>query len=123
MNDRDKKKTRFYYQIGRRQLFENRLINIRIFDKNLSHSISFDDHSNSHNFHDPDDTIKNFLNLFLVRYEPRGKVQMECAFSIINYQPPPEDGFTEVTDTRIWSTYICTCVLFNDFVKENITEI
>ena len=25
-------------------------------------------------------------------------------FSILNYQPPPEEGFVEVTDVRIWST-------------------
>ena len=52
---------------------------------------------------------------------PKGKVKKKCQFSILNYQPPPEDGFVEVTDIKIWSTdllYLC----FNDFVKQNIEQ-
>ena len=107
MNGRNKKKHDIleYYQIGGRNPFENRLVNFKTLYENLNHySIFFNNHFNSHTYHDPDDTINNGLDLFSVKYKPRDKVQMKCTFSIINYQPLLEDSFAEVTDTRIWST-------------------
>ena len=120
-SSRDKKKFNFleHYQLGGGKLFENTPINIRIFDGNLSHySILFGDHSDCNNFYDPDDTIKNFLDLFSIRFVPRAKVQIKCTLkSVLNYQPPLGDGFVAVRDTRIWSTDVLLVFTFNDFVK------
>ena len=31
-----------------------------------------------------------------------------------------EDGFVEITDNRIWSNDVYSCVYFNKFVKQSI---
>lgn len=76
---------------------------ITSFDENLTYySISSKEHSNSYNFSDIDDPVINFLYLFF--FFSSKKVYIKCIFSIINYQPPSDDGYVEITDNRIWST-------------------
>lgn len=85
-----------------RQTFEAKEINIRRFDKNLTYYfISFNKHSNSYSFYDVDVTVSNSLNLFSAWFVLGKKVCIKRTFSIINYQPPLENCFVEITDNRI----------------------
>lgn len=44
------------------------------------------------------DTVENLLNVFRLRFVPTvKKVQIECAISIVNFQPPLADGLREFT--------------------------
>lgn len=43
----------------------------------------------SMNIYDSGDTVENLLNVFRLRFVPTvKKVQIKCAFSIVNFQPP-----------------------------------
>ena len=56
----------------------------------------------SMNIYDSGDTVENLLNVFRLRFVPTvKKVQIKCAISIVNFQPPLADGLREFTDTRI----------------------
>ena len=48
------------------------------------------------------------------------KVKIKATVYILNFQPPEQNGFVEITDSRIWSTDVYECIYFNDFVRENI---
>ena len=44
------------------------------------------------------DTVENLLNVFRLRFVPTvKKVQIKCAISIVNFQPPLADGLREFT--------------------------
>lgn len=90
--------------------FEARLIEMRRFDENLTRNfVSFEQHSDYHNFYNPDKIIENFLNLFLLKFILKpdlDKVEIKAVFCIINFQPPEQNGFVEITNSRIWSTDI-----------------
>ena len=61
------------------------------------------------------DTVENLLNVFRLRFVPTvKKVQIECAISIVNFQPPSADGLLEFTDTRIQSNNVYSFVFFNE---------
>lgn len=109
-----------HYQLGRSRPFKARPIVIRRYDKNLTRYFkSFEQHSDYYNFYDPDEATRNFLNLFSLRFVPKSnlnKVKIKSNFSILNFQPPEQNSFVEITDGRIWSTDIYHCVYFNDFV-------
>ena len=98
-------------------------IEIRRFDENLTrYFVSFEQHSDYYNFYNPEEIIENFLNLFSLKFvlKPNlNKAKIKATFSILNFQPPEQNGFLEITDSRIWSTDIHECVYFNDFVREN----
>ena len=69
----------------------------------------------SMNIYDSGDTVENLLNVFMLRFVPTvKKVQIKCAFSIVNFQPPSADGLLEFTDTRIWSNNVYSFVFFNE---------
>lgn len=84
---------------------------------------SFSKHSYSYNFYNLDNIIENFLNLLSLKFSPRStleKVKIKATFSIVNFQPKKQNGFVEMTGSRIWSTDVYECVYFNKFVRKNI---
>ena len=68
--------------------------------------------------------METFLNLaalkFFQQVKIAKKVIIKATISILNFQPPEQNGFLEITDSRIWSTDIYDCVYFNSFARENI---
>ena len=65
------------------------------------------------------------MNLFFLKFVPKpnlDKVKIKETFSILNFQPPEQNDFVEITDSIIWSSDIYECVYFNDFVRENIEK-
>ena len=59
-----------HYQYGGNLPFEARLIEIKRYEGSIHYSISFDDHTEFDSFYDSGDTIRNFLNLFELRFVP-----------------------------------------------------
>ena len=50
------------------------------------------------------------------------KVKVRCNVSIVNFQPAPAIGFVELTDVRIWSTNVYSCIFLNEFARQNIEK-
>ena len=48
------------------------------------------------------------------------KVKIKATFSTVNFQPQKQNGFVEITDSRIWSADVYECVYFSNFVRNNI---
>ena len=87
--------------------FEARPVNINRYDSLNVYSISYEEHHESYNFFDFDNTIENVLNVFCLKFVTTNKkFQIKCNFSIVNSQPASFEGFVELTDTRIWSTKV-----------------
>ena len=47
---------------------------------------------------------------------------LQVLFTIINPQPSPRSGFTEITDSKIWQTDAYDGVYFNEYVKSNLAQ-
>ena len=46
-----------------------------------------------------------FLTVIENNFIPNGDLRQsrfKCSFATLNRQPPPRDGFAEITDSRIW---------------------
>ena len=111
-----------HYQQGGNRPFKIRPIEIKRYKELIGYSISFDEHAEFYNFYDSEETIRNFINLFKLRFLPSGKVQIKCTFAIVSFKPTPADGLAELTHIRVWSVNIYSCVYFNEYVKENIQK-
>ena len=84
---------------------------------------SFSEHSYSYNFYNFHKIIENFLNLLSSKFTPGStleKVKIKATFSTVNFQPQKQNGFVEITDSRIWSADVYECVDFSNFVRNNI---
>ena len=69
------------------------------------HTINYKNYKDFCNFFDSVDVIEKFFNVYNKRLVLVGKeVQVKCTFSIINFQPAPVEGITDLTNPRIWST-------------------
>ena len=97
---------------------------IRYYDKLQKYFINFEDYVDYYDFFDARKVIKEFLAVFEQNFIPKPNLEkslIKCSFSIINRQPPPQEGITEITDSRVWVTNACEGVYFNDFIKFGIT--
>lgn len=101
-----------HYQQGSNLTFENRLIKIVRFDGISTCLISFERHEKLYSFFfNSGDTIENLLNVFRHRFIPNDeKVLIKFTFSVVSFQPSPAPGLAKITDTRIWSTKVYSCV-------------
>ena len=85
--DRELKKHNQHYQTGERQA-ENKPINILKRDIFIIYSINFDQHSDFYDSFNPERIMNEFLDMVDNRFAVNGHVEVQAAFSIINYQPP-----------------------------------
>ena len=111
-----------HHQFGRNLSYEARLLEIRRYEVLIHYSVSFDEHGKFFKFHDSDNIVRNFINLFQLMFVPSDKVHIKCTFLIVNFQPAPADGFIEFIDIRVWSTNVYSRVYFNECVKEGIIK-
>ena len=66
--------------------------------------------------------VDAFLNEVDRKFEVDDPVEVQSAFTIINYQPPENEFFVEVIDQRSWLTDVYNCRFFNDFVKMGLKK-
>ena len=78
-----------------------------------------------YNFYNSREAVPEYLMVFENNYtlnvdlrQPRFK----CSFTIINRQTAPRDGFTEITNSKIWQTNVYEDVYFNDFIKSSLAN-
>ena len=119
MNRRDEKNHNFisHYQLGGRQPAEDKPLQKTFFDQNLQrYCIDFAEHNTHYNFHDSRELVSDFLIAFVCT------AGFKCTITIANQQPPPEVGFVELTNSRIWQTSVNEGVYFNHFIKTNLAE-
>ena len=50
------------------------------------------------------------------------QVEVQCAFSLTNYQPAQDEFSTEVIDQRSWLTDVYPCTYFNEFVTYSLKQ-
>ena len=50
------------------------------------------------------------------------QVEVQCAFSLTNYQPAQDEFSTEVIDQRSWLMDVYLCTYFNEFVTYSLKQ-
>ena len=84
-------------------------------------SIDYDVHRNSYDFADPVKLLEDFFEVVNINFRTDGRKELivKSSFSILNYQPPPEDmkNVRGLYDERLWSTPTYNGNFFNDFIK------
>ena len=127
-NGREEKLNNFlsHYQQGGRPPAEDKPFNKIYFDENLQkYCITFDEHSNYHDFFNSQEIVSESLQVFENNFVPRlnlSRVNFKCTFMLINQQLAPAVGFAEFTSSRVWVMNIFEIVYFNDFIKSNLAD-
>ena len=110
-----------YYQKGKQLPVEYKPIEIKTKETYKTFSTEFDKHKNSYNFADPIKLPEDFFNVVDIEFNTDGEKELifKSTFTIVNYQPPPEDlpGSVGIFDKRLWSTQTYFGNFFNDFIR------
>ena len=107
INRRDEKNHNFltHYQLGGRRPIEDKSLKKTLFDENLKrYCIIFLEHGTFYNFYSSREAVLEFLTVFENNYILNADLRQsrfKCSFTIINQQPAPRDGFSEITESRI----------------------
>ena len=108
-----------HFQIGRSQ---DKLLNILKRQGFTIYTINFEQHNDSYNFFDSEKLVNKFLKVVDRKFVVGGRVEIQCAFLLTNFQPPQDDFFAEIIDQRSWLTDVYPCVYFNEFVTYRLKQ-
>lgn len=78
-----------HYQQGGNLQFESRPINIKRYDRLVYYSFPDDDHHEFHSFFDSEKTVRNFINLFELKFVPvKKKSKLNVCFWLLVFNLP-----------------------------------
>ena len=78
------------------------------------YSNNFEQHNNTYDFFNSAKIVDEFLNVVDRKFEVTELVEVQSAFSIVNYESPENEFFEEVIDERSWLTdFIAVIFLMN----------
>ena len=110
-----------HYQKGGQIPLENRSIIIKTDNTIKKFVIEYDKHKNSYDFEDPVGLLEDFFAVVDIKFQRDGKKKLviKFTFTIMNYQPPPEDinNVVGIYDKRLWSRPTYFGNFFNEFIK------
>ena len=112
-----------HYVDGEKKPAEFKTIDIRKDNQIIISNINFEKHSDEYNFYNLQELVDEFLFNVKSRFKPANKVIFKADFSIENIQNAPltlPTSFSDITNTRYWTTNVYKGVYFNDFIISEI---
>ena len=88
--------------------------------------IEHEKHKNSYDFENPIKSVEDFLAVVDIKFITEGKQKLiiKLSFTILNYQPPPEDinNVVGLYDKRTWSIQTYFGRFFNEYIRVSLTN-
>ena len=111
-----------HYIDGEKKPAEFKTIGIRKDNEIIIYNINFEKHSDEYNFYNSQELVDEFLFNVKSRFKPLNKVIFKTDFSIENIQNASLTlpTFTDITNTRYWTTNVYKGIYFNDFIISEI---
>ena len=82
----------------------------------VKYSISAKKFSDSHDFHDSERVVSDFLNNVRSKFKPSSTVLIKGSYVIENIQPAESNKIIALKDSRYWATNVYRTTYLNDFV-------